>query len=583
MKIQLKPAAVLAALFILSNMFPAFTVNADGLSEEASVSQNGTLIPEDASGTTAAVMPEESETPVPDYAPIFCADIESSFQGYVVRGILTEVTSDISHVQPLYSLDDITYYECGKAWDQYWMDTEEPGSPEKLLNYIWLYDNFEPLKSYLAETLDRFYLKLRLTKNNGITYETRAAVIDRGAPQPIPDGITPVAMFAPSMLVRETGLPYYCGKYQLTVSANTAPEDISAFLPDTLPIEIQLPLKNDNHHIAKCIVNCPVNWKPLSFSRLAPGESLTIPDAAEELVVPADTLLNTPMGIFQLDKPLTVGDDIVTDEVRLVLNAAPEDRNPTGVLFEERDGLEIAFLLKPTGATSIQAYTLSEGESDWVKLSELPLSEVINAQPSTASSAYVYVLDNNQEPYRSYLAARDAESIPTPFFVGLKIEGGVFDGRQLVLPWPDTYDQPLALPNVGGAGGNEGNAGSVSKNDSTEEGQRPNLPQNPKEDQDSAARPVSSQNPEQDQDSAAQPVPSLNSEQDQDSAADMTAESDLADRNASSEQSPIVTQTVSDIHPNEKYTGIAITGICLASTYIAISVYRMTGRNKPKP
>ncbi|MDE6639970.1 MAG: hypothetical protein K2K63_05560 [Acetatifactor sp.] len=57
----------------------------------------------------------------------------------------------------------------------------------------------------------------------------------------------------------------------------------------------------------------------------------------------------------------------------------------------------------------------------------------------------------------------------------------------------------------------------------------------------------------------------------------------MADRNASSEQSPIVTQTVSDIHPNEKYTGIAITGICLASTYIAISVYRMTGRNKPKP
>ena len=541
-----------------------------------------------------------------------------------MRGILKEITSDISHVQPLYSLDDITYYECGKVWDQYWMDTEEPGSPEKLLNYIWLYANFEPLKSYLAETLDCFYLKLRLTKNNGFTYETPAAVIDRGAPQPIPDGITPVAMFAPSMLVRETGLFYYYGKYQLTVNANAAPEDISAFLPDTLPIEVQIQLQNDVSHTALCTVNCPVTWKPLSFSMLAPGESLTISDAAEELVIPAGTLLNTPMGIFQLDKPLTVGDDIVTDEVRLVLNAAPEDGNPTGVLSEERDGLEIAFLLKPNGATSIQAYVLSEGESDWVKLSEFPLSEVINAQPSTANSVYVRVLDNNQEPYRSYLAAQAAESIPTPFFVGLKIEGGVYDGRQLVLLWPDTYNYPLALPNIGGAEGNEGNAGSVNKNESTEEGQRPNLPHNPEpeqeqdfptpsvppqnteQDQDYAAQPVPSQNPGQDQnceqDSAIQPVPSQNPGQDQDceqdsaiqpalsqnpeqdldSASGVTAESDLADRDVS-EQSHIVTQIVSDIHPNEKYTGIAITGICLAAAYIAISVYRMAGRNKPKP
>lgn len=61
----------------------------------------------------------------------------------------------------------------------------------------------------------------------------------------------------------------------------------------------------------------------------------------------------------------------------------------------------------------------------------------------------------------------------------MKIEGGVYDGRQLVLAWPDTYRLPPALPKIGGTGGNESNAGSDNNADSTEEGQRPHLPQEP--------------------------------------------------------------------------------------------------------
>ena len=57
------------------------------------------------------------------------------------------------------------------------------------------------------------------------------------------------------------------------------------------------------------------------------------------------------------------------------------------------------------------------------------------------------------------------------------------DGRQLVLAWPDIYEQLPDLPEVGGAEGNEGNAGADNKDDSTESGQRPNLPQTPDDNQ----------------------------------------------------------------------------------------------------
>lgn len=76
--------------------------------------------------------------------------------------------------------------------------------------------------------------------------------------------------------------------------------------------------------------------------------------------------------------------------------------------------------------------------------------------------------------------------------MGFKIEGGVYDSRQLVLAWPDTYELPSALPDVGGSGGNEGNAGVDNKGDSTEGGQRPGLSQNPEE----SSTPESSEEPE---------------------------------------------------------------------------------------
>lgn len=496
-----KIAAALAALFILLNNFPVLAAETEILSEETITAQDGSVpldemtddpqrdstgaeVPASLSDNTLTaevltVQSEEPDIPSPDEAPAFSARIEYSWMGYVVKGTFTEFPADISQIRTLYSLDSEIWQECGEEWDLCLLGTTDPAELAKLQTQICLYDNFEPLKSYLENTLDRFYLKLRLTMKSGNTYESQTAVIDRGAVQPVPEGITLTASFASSIGIIEKNPFRYYGRYQLTVNQAATPEDILAFLPGTLPIKVDL--EQGRQYIAGGIIDCPVTWKPLSLPPLAAGESITIPDAAEEIVVPSGTLLNTPVGVYRLDESLTFSQGMLSDEVRLVLNVAAKDGNPTGVLSRENNGLEAAFDLKPTGATAIRAYTFSDQDLGWVELPDVPILDAVNAQPSTANSGYTLVIKSDQEPYRSYLAAEAAGDTPTPFMVGLKIEGGVYDGRQLVLAWPDTYELPPDLPEVGGAGGNENNAGSDNRDDSTEEGQRPNLPHNPEE------------------------------------------------------------------------------------------------------
>lgn len=401
--------------------------------------------------------------------PSFHAYIEYSFQGYLVKGTFTEFTPDITNIRPLCSLDGKTYHSCGVEWE---LDSKKTAHLE---NQICLYHSYEPLKNYLEGEIDRFYIKLRLTYKDGTTLATKPAVIDRGTIQPLPEDLNPIATFPSSMSVRKIQ-PFVCyGKYQITVNADTTPEEISAYLPKTLPIEIQL--QKGNEHFTEGTIECAITWKPLSLPSLSAGESITIADAAEQIVVPAGSVLKTPLGIFQLKKPLGIDGYGLSDDIELVVNVTAEDGNPTGALTMENSGLELAFEKKPTGATAVRAYTLTENETKWTELPNLPLLKAINMQPATANSGYTLVLKNEQEPLRSYLDAKEAGDTPTPFIIGLKIEGGVYDGKQLLLTWPDTYHPPLQLPALGGAGGNENNAGAANKEDSTTAGQRPTLPE----------------------------------------------------------------------------------------------------------
>lgn len=461
--------AMLAATLILSGSFPVFAAETG---ENTSLSENTVETDREASPS------ENTSFPVPEEPPAFQACLKFGVS-YTVTGTFTDFTPDITLIQTLYSLDG-NHWEASPFgdWNLTNLGTDDELKLARLQNQTCLYDAYEPLKSYIAGKTDRFYLKLHITKQNGLSYDTQAAVVERGSLRPIPEGTARRALFSSTVGVSEPDPANprrrrKYARYQFTVSPDATAEEIAALLPDTVPVEVQL--DNGPDFIAIGVVDCPVTWKPLSLPALTAGESITIPDAAEEIYVPAGTSVSTPLGIFELDEPLRLDMPPSTDEVRLVLNVTTEDRNPAGTLRPGKDGLELSFYYKPTGALSIQAYVLAQGASKWEKLKELSLTDTFN-QPSAANSGYTLILPNDQEPYRSYLAAENAGETPTPFFVGLKIEGGVYDGRQLVLPWPDTYEHLPDLPQIG-AGGNEGNAGADNKEDSTEGGQRPNLPQ----------------------------------------------------------------------------------------------------------
>lgn len=521
MKIKFQLAAALIALLITANMLPVYAVIPDRLPEATVSSQtnaslydsdlpeeretvssgdpfpssSGTLNQEQAAGVTGG-----SDMTAPDEIPAFSARVELfDGQGYLARGTFTEFLPDTSLVQPLYSLDGEEWQPCQTTWNLQRLGKDTPEDQKALQNQTCLLGNQEPLSSYLAGQLDRFYLKLQITLESGITYETQAAVIDRGTPQPVPEGFTPVADFAPAIRIRQWRPFISHGQCQITVSTDATPEEISALLPKTLPINIGLYTKGNNNadiFVTDATVDCPVTWKPLSLPRLTPDESITIEDATEEITVPAGTLLNTPTGVFQLNETL----GFEHDQVKLILNVVENNAEPTGTLNGDFTGLKVSFDLKPTGATAIRAYTLSKGESAWAEIPDPLLPEQVNAPSSTASSLFTFVLTKAQEPYSSWLAAWNAGEESRPFLVGLKIEGGVYDGRQLILAYPDTYQISLQPPAISGSGGNEGNAGSDNKNDSTSEGQRPNLPQDTENGTDTQ-NPVSPDAPKDDQDS----------------------------------------------------------------------------------
>lgn len=404
----------------------------------------------------------------------FHAYIDLDPQGYVVYGEVTGLPDDTCGIQNLYSLDGTNYEVYHREWNM-------PGPIELSVTsgsairtkQICLQSNDAPLRDYLSGELDRFYIKLRIAGESGAVCETEAVLIERSSePQPIPDGLSLNVGFSSSMRVFGPSGSY--GKYQLTVPDTFTAEEIAAALPDTIPVCVQV--RN-----GLCDIACPVDWKPLALSGLTAGESVTVEDAVWPVAVPAGTLLDTPLGVYRTDEPLPITESRwATGKVRLVLNVVSAGESPSGALAIDRGTLKMAFDKKPTGATAIRAYTLREGETAWTEIQGVSLLEAVDAQPATAGSGYAAILTGEEEPLRSYLAAETAGDTPVPFFVGIKIEGGVYDGKQLVLPWPSSYEPPLQLPAVGsGASGNEGNAGSDNQGDSTDEGQRPNLPQQP--------------------------------------------------------------------------------------------------------
>lgn len=146
MRVRLKFAALFAAVFILSGGFPAFAAEADHITEEISLPET-TMEPED-----------ETDFPIPDEAPAFDARIEFRM-GYTVIGTFTDFTPDITLIQTLYSLDGKNWETGTEDWNLFNLGTDDEYKFKGLQNQPCLFNAHEPLKSYIAGEIDRFYLK----------------------------------------------------------------------------------------------------------------------------------------------------------------------------------------------------------------------------------------------------------------------------------------------------------------------------------------------------------------------------------------------------------------------------------------
>lgn len=434
--------------------------------------------------TEPIILSNQITYPIPETPPPFTAEIVYLAGGYQVNGHFEDFPPDVVRLRPMYSLDGLEYKAVNELDpNDWWLDllgTEDEEERYRLENQPCINYYEEPLADYVAGKLDRFYLLLEITTESGV-YRTDAAVIERGVTKPIPEGVCVKAAFPFTMRpLDEWGnpldVPY--GQYQITAREGSAAERVPPLLPDTLSLEVQLWTDNSTEMLTSGIVQVPVTWKTLPSTQLMAGQQIILSDAVDALVIPSGTEVATPLGNFLLSELVTFdGDD--KGQVHLVIDAVGRDEAPDVSLQENSyenslddiGALSLAFRLKPSGATAIKAYSFVEGDEDWKELCDLLARRDLNHNQAMGIYGFVTLLQPNDAPFHDYL------NNGSPFLVGLKIEGGTFDGETVVLPWPGDYTPPAGIPEPGGSEGNEGNAGSGDgSGDSAEGGQRPDLP-----------------------------------------------------------------------------------------------------------
>lgn len=425
----------------------------------------------------------------PETPPDFMAVIEATEQGYRLMGKFADafLPSTIC-IRPMYSLDGENYQVICEQQPYDWqidkLGAEDGAEMAKLNNQTCANSSVEPLKSYLAGEINSFYTKLRITLEDGVCYDTKPYQIVRGLAQPIPDDVTISALFPNSMRVRNRRPPYTYGKYQITVREDMSIESIYAMLPDTVPVEIQLGLDGTSGVPVIANVEAAVFWKALTDINLQAGDMLTINDAANDLVIPAGTQLNTPRGIYVLSHDLLFDGIYSRDEICLVINVIAKDAKAEvslrGSQVEDYSvnwlPITAAFTYKPSGATAIKAYTYIEGDKNWTVLGDFLTQRAIDTNQSMPYYGDVEVLQPYNPTYQRYLRGE----VPG-LLIALTIEGGVYGGETLILPWPGEYNPPSIIPKIDGSGGNENNAGSEDNKDndsSNNGGQRDDLPGN---------------------------------------------------------------------------------------------------------
>lgn len=431
-----------------------------------------------------ATVPEYT-TQLPEQ-PSFEVSVTLDPDGYKAWGTLGTIHPDTARIRPVYSLDGDVYQavseDTGMDWLLDGLDAADDETLTRLRTQPCLMGNDEPLKSYIAEELDRFFLRLEITLQNGVTYDSAPALVERETSQPPSDNIVIHPVFPRTMRVWDPATSSAYGKYQITARETAEAGDIAALLPSTVPVELQL-MDVEGSIITTEIVRADVSWKELPKLTLAAGETFVVADAAEDIIIPAGTEIRTPVGSYILPENIGFDDSFASDEIRLSIYALGSEEKPEislrGTEFGEPVAdelpLSLAFTRKPSGATSIKVYSFAQGDEDWTELCELLELRDVDANQSAQLYGYMNVLQPTESPYREYLQGE-----LSGFMLGLIIEGGTYNGEKVILSWLEEYDPPDRIPELSGSGGNQNNAGSGDgSGDGSDDGQRPDLPNKP--------------------------------------------------------------------------------------------------------
>lgn len=428
--------------------------------------------------TEAFRLTHEQDIPLPEPPP-FSAEIVYE-NGYIVKGHFEEFPAGAERIRPMYSLDGENYQyvnapNCNE-WSLEYLGTEEPGKREVLENQMCLLYYDDPLVGYVLGRLNQFYIRLEITAAGG-AYYTQAAQFSRETTLQVSDDVMIKAVLPDTMRRGDDGTALSFGLFRVTARAGAVPEEVYGLLPETLPVEVQFLRKDTGALITSGIVQCRADWKTPPPFTLTAGQTLTIPDAAGRLSVPAGSEVVTPLGKYTLTEVLSPNND----EIRLAIDAVGPEAKPEAALRKnggdntliDHGFLSLAFWQKPSGATSIEAYSYVDKEGEWTPVCNLLARRDVNYNQSAKLYGYVNVLPLDDSVFQDYLDG----TIPG-FGIGLKIRGGTFDGETVTLSWPGNYPLPDEIPDIDGSEGNEGNAGSGDGSGGSQDngGQRPDIP-----------------------------------------------------------------------------------------------------------
>lgn len=219
-------STALTAALLLTTWLPGFAAAADsGTEPDGETPQSETV------DNIVQALPELEEPTPAEHENFYIKLTAFSGNGATIKGYFPGFTSDMRDIQSYYSFDDLRYDPV--EIDTFWSCPNSLPEGSILSNTIASQDQ-SPLRDYLANEQDTFYIRLQYETDAGAAISQTARFSRPTQAVPMPEDLTLCVLYPHSMRAG------YKARYHLTVRESATAADCRALLPDTLPVELQL-------------------------------------------------------------------------------------------------------------------------------------------------------------------------------------------------------------------------------------------------------------------------------------------------------------------------------------------------------